>query len=912
MIGKWAYVFTDVEGSTQLWRDHEDTMRADMARMDQLVDECLARVNGARHRNRGEGDSHFITVTSANLAAEFLRDWLPKLRAESWATPAELRVRAAIHLGESELRESDFYGNEVNFTARLRGLAWGWQVLVSEPASQQIRSEWLHDLGVHRVKDAEGLIPIHQLALPGLPESFPPLRGIELPPNNLPAFGTTFVGRGPQMTALVQAQSSHRCTTLVGAGGTGKTRLAVEFAHRRMASFPSGAWFIDLSQLSSDQDLEPQIRRTLELPEHPSLTWIEQVRDRTSGRPILLVFDNCEHLIDAAANTVDALLFGCPDAKVLCTSRAPLELSLEKVIPLDPLEVDGDDSAAVRLFRSRAELVGYLYKPEDSEAVEQICRGLDGLPLAIEIAAARLSTSDLADLELSLANIPDLLASGRRTSIQRQRNLESLIRWSYDLCDPLDQEVWKALSLLPGPILLEAAEAALPHRAGIDRSLGSLHQNSLLNWDGESVRFLKPLRDFAFQLLGESPSNRQAAERQLLGWTVEFAEDQEALFLGGDQSRLLTTLDQQYENLREGIRLGIRLEESELAARLGIALSRFWRTRGFWSIAEDILSQLVEGVPSESAVRAKLLSSLGIFAWKRGDLDLARVRLETASTVTSKEVDSRTWAAIQSNLGLVLSELGLLRESQHAHEAALEVRRAAGHEQDLMSSLNNLGLLHWHQDRLDSARALFLECLVLRSRFRDLLGTATTLNNLGLVETDLDLLTEAEENLSRAHTIFCELQDPSGEAQTLFALADVTYKRSLFDEAREKYLDCQRRFRQLGDRWGLVSCDLSVADIDLIQENWDLAIEGYTSALLHVEHINQPTHALHALMGLAAGAQARGETDRSILLASLARGVRHHVHDKPTWHCPVGLSDLPEGEISVSSVQEAIRLALAP
>lgn len=885
-------------------------MRADMALMDRLVDESLSTVNGTRHRSRGEGDSHFITVPSAQLAAEFLRDWLPKLRAQKWETPAELRVRAAIHLGESELRESDFYGNEVNFTARLRGLAWGWQVLVSEAASQEIRSDWLHDLGVHRVKDAEGLIPVHQLALPGLPESFPPLRGIELPPNNLPAFGTTFVGRGPQVTALVQAQSSHRCTTLVGAGGTGKTRLAVEFAHRRMASFPSGAWFIDLSHLSSEQDLEPQIRRTLELPEHPTVTWIEQLRDRTAGKPILLVFDNCEHLIDSAANTVDALLFGCPDAKVVCTSRAPLELSLEKVIYLDPLEVEGEDSAAVRLFRARAELVGYMFRPGDSQAIGQICRGLDGLPLALEIAAARLSTSDLADLELSLADVPDLLSSGRRTSIQRQRNLESLIRWSYDLCDPLDQEVWKTLSLFPGPVLLEAAEAALPHRVGIDRSLESLHQNSLLSWDGESVRFLKPLRDFALQLLGESPSNRQSAEHQLLGWTVEFAEDQEALFLGGDQSRLLKTLDQQYENLREGIRLGIRLEEPELAARLGIALSRFWRTRGLWSIAEDILTQLVEGVPRESVLSAKLLSSLGIFAWKRGDLDLARVRLETASTPTSREADSRTWAAIQSNLGLVLSELGLLPESQKAHEAALEVRRAAGHEQDLMSSLNNLGLLHWHQDRLDSARTLFLECLVLRSRFRDLLGTATTLNNLGLVETDLDLLTEAEANLSRAHAIFCELQDPSGEAQTLFALADVTYKRSQFDQARDKYLDCQRRFREIGDRWGLVSCDLSVADIDLIQEKWDPAIEGYRSALLHVEYINQPTHALHAVIGFAAIAHAQGDSIRANQLSALARGLRHHVHEKPSWHCPTSLADLPPGETKVADVQEAIRLAL--
>jgi len=414
-------------------------------------------------RPRGEGNSRFCVFARATDAVVAAAAIQQALHAEPWPTATPLRVRMALHTGEADLRDGDYYGSAVNRCARLRAIAHGGQALLSMATEELVRDGLpagvtLHDLGEHRLSDLARPERVFQLLAPGLPDDFPPLRSLDALPHNLPVQLTSFVGRERELAAVRAALAAHRLVTLTGAGGCGKTRLGLQVAADALAAFADGAWFVDLAALADAALLPQAVLAALGLPEAPGRPPLAALADVLRRRALLLVLDNCEHLVEACARLADALLRACPRLRILATSREVLGVPGEATHRVPSLGVpdpgltlavayggsrDSGGPAlerlrrceAVQCFVERALLVrpGFTLTAGNAPALAQVCRRLDGIPLALELAAARVRVLSVEQLAARLDDRFRLLTGGSRTALRRQQTLAAAIDWSYDL-----------------------------------------------------------------------------------------------------------------------------------------------------------------------------------------------------------------------------------------------------------------------------------------------------------------------------------------------------------------------------------------------------------------------------------------------------------------------------------------------
>jgi predicted ATPase/class 3 adenylate cyclase/tetratricopeptide (TPR) repeat protein len=474
--GTVTFLFTDVEGSTRLWEQYPAAMRQALARHDALIEDLVVRQGGVLVRPRGEGDGRFAVFPRATDAVAAAATIQQALSTEPWPAQTPLRVRMALHTGEADLREGDYYGSAVNRCARLRAIAHGGQTLLSQATYALVRDNLppavtLVDLGAHRLADLQRAEQVYQLLAAGVPADYPPLRSLETVPNNLPLQPTSFVGREREIAAISQALGTTRLLTLTGAGGAGKTRLAVQVAADVVDRYSDGVWFVDLAPLA-DPALVPTtaaavlgVRDSAERPAQEAL--VVAVR----SRHLLLVLDNCEHLLAACAALADALVRACPRLRILATSRAPLDIAGETVRRVPSLALPDHKRAepferlaqyeAVRLFIERAVAARSDFQVTNATApaLAEICWRLDGIPLAIELAAARVRVLGLEQLARRLDDRFRLLTGGSRTAVPRQQTLRALVDWSHDLLSAAEQTLLRRLSVFAGGWTLEAAEA---------------------------------------------------------------------------------------------------------------------------------------------------------------------------------------------------------------------------------------------------------------------------------------------------------------------------------------------------------------------------------------------------------------------------------------------------------------------
>ena len=396
-IGTITYLFTDVEGSTPLWQQHPGEMRSVMARHDSLIMSTVEANGGTVVRPRGEGDSIFAVFLRASDAVGASCKAQQFLLREAWPEGIAINVRMALHTGESELREHDYYGNAVNRCARLRSIAHGGQILISETTAQLVRDDLsgeinLRELGAHRLKDLQRPEQVFQLIHPDLQADFPALKSLDAHPHNLPVQLTSFVGREEEIDEVSGLLSTARLVTLLGAGGFGKTRLAQEIGPSVIEVYPDGVWFIGLAALTDPKMLRPHVADTFSVGEDALIGFLQR-------KSLLLIIDNCEHLVAGASALVQWLL-SCPGVTVIATSREALNLAGERAYQVPPLAVPVQDAAqdimvgcpSVDLFTERAQAANPAFQLTVSNAVSvnQIVRRLDGIPLAIELAASRV------------------------------------------------------------------------------------------------------------------------------------------------------------------------------------------------------------------------------------------------------------------------------------------------------------------------------------------------------------------------------------------------------------------------------------------------------------------------------------------------------------------------------------------
>jgi predicted ATPase/class 3 adenylate cyclase len=553
--GTVAFLLTDVEGSTALWEREPDAMAAAMARHYWLVDECVSTHGGVRPQEQGEGDSVVAAFARASEAILAARDLQGALTGESWPTARPLRVRMAVHAGEARLRDAvNYAGEAIIRTARLRAIGHGGQVLVSQ-AARDLAVDLLGDaveliaLGTHRLKDLARPEQVWQLRAEGLPDGFGPLASLDAVPNNLPSSLSKFIGRTEEIATVVRVLDADRLVTLTGAGGAGKSRLALQVAAEVVDRFGDGVWWVELAPITTSEDVALAIAAAMGVPDPGRGEPLQRLAALIGKRAPLLAVDNAEHLVDEVARIVSGLLAKCPHLRLMVTSRRPLEVAGEvtyRVPSLScpsvsdrPLRVAAlDQYDAVDLFVDRARRVrpGFALSDTNAAAVADICARLDGLPLAIELAAARCRSLSHAQVRTGLADSLRLLHVGSRTVLPRQQTLEASIAWSHDLLGDRERAVLRRLAVFHGGWTLAAAEQVVADEQLVGELevldvVDRLVQHSLVQVDDDAgvasrYRMLETVRQFGVHQLraaGELDDLRVRHSRWVLALLQQFS-----------------------------------------------------------------------------------------------------------------------------------------------------------------------------------------------------------------------------------------------------------------------------------------------------------------------------------------------------------------------------------------------------
>ncbi|WP_231990065.1 LuxR C-terminal-related transcriptional regulator [Mycobacterium sp. 852002-51971_SCH5477799-a] len=586
--GTVTLLLADVQGSTQLWDSQPQEMTAAIAKLDQTLAELVSAHHGVRPVEQGEGDSFVIAFSRAS-------DAVTCALALQRAPLAPLRLRIGVHTGEVQLRdENNYVGPAINRTARLRELAHGGQTVLSGTTSDLVADTlsddaWLTDLGTHPLRDLPRPERVVQLCHPDLCNEFPPLRKREAPENSvaqhLPAQLTSFVGRDAEMGDVRSILAHNRLVTLTGAGGVGKTRLAVQVAASVADDYADGICYVDLAPIT-DPDLVPIIAaRTLGLPDQPGRSPEKSLLQFIGDKHMLMVLDNCEHLLDASAGLAAALLAACPRLTALATSREPIGMSGEVIWRVPSLSFEGD---AARLFEDRARHArpGFSVDDVNAAAVNEICRRLDGMPLAIELAAARVRALSADEILAGLQDRFRLLTGGSRTAVRRQQTLQASVDWSHALLTEPERILFRRLGVFMGGFDLDACREVVcdkdlgPHQV-LD-VLALLIDKSLVI--AESVggatryRLLETIRQYAQERLSES-AEAIAVRDQHRDHYIAMAATLDA---PGDISLelLLDRAQAEIDNLRAAFGWSRENSDTDSALRLATSLQPLWLTRG--------------------------------------------------------------------------------------------------------------------------------------------------------------------------------------------------------------------------------------------------------------------------------------------------------------------------------------------
>src|SRR3954453_2364900 len=568
--GTVTFLFTDLEGSTRLWERHRAAMVPALERHDLGLRQAGEDAGGRVVKTTGDGLHGVFTTTRAALDAAL--DAQRSLADEPWDVPGGLRVRMGLHTGDAVARDGDYYGPATNRAARVMSSAHGGQVVVSHATEEILRDALpddvaLIDLGEHRLPDLARPERIFQVVAEGLARDFPPLRALDAVPGNLPGQLTSFVGRAVEREAIADALLASRLVTVTGVGGVGKSRIAIQVALDIAPRFADGAWLCELATAQDAEELGQVVAATLGVVARPATSLADSVIDALRMRELVLVLDNCEHLVAAAGRLAEGLLFDCPGVRILATSREALGVAGEQVWPLHALDLPPsaatiDDvvaSEAVQLFAERARAVqpGFVLDASNAEAVAEICRRLDGIPLAVELAAARVTIMTPTDIAARLDQRFQLLTGGRRSAAERHQTLRGAIEWSYELLEPSERVLFERLSVFPRSFDAEAAAAGavqdgLEPWDVLDAGAGLVAKSMLTADDASgSTRYqmLETMRTFARELLEASGHLDEMFRRHADHYT-QFAEAVDAGLAGPEEVAWRTRVHLELPNLR--------------------------------------------------------------------------------------------------------------------------------------------------------------------------------------------------------------------------------------------------------------------------------------------------------------------------------------------------------------------------
>jgi predicted ATPase/class 3 adenylate cyclase len=854
-------LFTDIEGSTKLWEHDAQVMQAALARHDEILRDAIEERGGYVFKTIGDAFcAAFPTAPEALEAALLSQRGLVSSEGEQIGP---LRVRMALHTGAAEERDGDYFGPPVNRVARLLSAAHGGQVLLSLATQELVRDASpvdarLEDLGERRLKDLFRPERVFQITTPDLPSEFPPLRTLESLRNNLPLQPTPLVGREREVEEVCERlrQEDIRLLTLTGPGGTGKTRLALQAAADLLEDFEDGVFFVYLAATTDPDLFLTQVAGALGLQESGDVPLEDLLKEYLGRRELLLVLDNFEQLLSAVP-LVGELLSAAPRLKGLATSRIPLGIYGEHEYAVPPLSVPDtkrlppievlSQYEAVRLFIDRASAAkrGFEITSENAPAVAEICARLDGLPLAIELAAARIKLLPPKVLLTRLANRLKLLTGGPKDLPARQRTLRGAIEWSHDLLEEGEKTLFARLSVFSGGRTLEAIEAICNAEGDLPvdalDGVSSLLDKSLLvreETSEEESRFvmLETIHEFAREMLQESG---EAAEVSRLHaeYFLTFAEEAEPELEGPDQVAWMERLEADLDNFRAALSWLLEVGEVELALRIGAALSLFWRIRGHLSEGRRWLSEgLSGGDAAPAGVRARAMLVLGDLAWKQGDYPQGEEKLEASLALCREAGDRRGEAQALNSLGFIASEHNDLERAEKLLEESLALGRKASMPVVINSALNSLAALAAYRNDYARATVLLEEGLGIARAAGDVRGIAIHTTSLGATAVVTGEFERAEALLQQGREMFWKLGDWLHVSVADLNLGNLALARNDFDLAEKQGLKVILDLQERADVFGidgaldiLASVTASRGEIRRAARIWG-AVEGYRDA----------------------------------------------------------------------------------
>ena len=770
--GTVTLLLTDIEGSTRLLNRLGDAYAAVLGKHRDLMRASFAHHGGAEVDT--QGDAFFVAFPDAVACVRAAVECQRMLAAQTWPEGGHVRVRMGAHTGEPSRTAEGYVGMEVHETARICSAGHGGQILLSDHTAtlvaEALRADGLtlSDLGEHRLKDIATPQRLHQVVIPELLSDFPPLRTQATRPNNLPTPLTPFIGRAHEVAALrdLVSRPGVRVVTLTGTGGTGKSRLALRAAGELLFRFSDGVFYVPLGNLRTARLVPSAIARALGVREKRGATLVEAIADHLREKDLLLVLDDAER-VRTGAREVAELLRACPRLRVLATSREPLRLLAEHELPVAPLAVperggksrfhEIAQSEAVRLFVDRAESVraGFKLNPANAPAIADICRRLDGLPLAIELAAARSRSYEPNELLAALSSRLSVLTDGPIDLPERQQTLRDAIAWSYDLLEPAEKTVFNRVGVFVGGCTRAAARKVCDPAGelGLDAALASLAAKSLMRHSFGAG----PGADKVLRLEGgaESPQHplrharhaarvrERATRRQPRGCaaarTASRLVSQPGRACGAAHARArsslwLDRLEREHDNLRAALGGALDVRDAELALRLGGALWFFWYQHGHWTEGREWLERALDkGAAAPARLRAQALYGVADLARHQDQTEEALVACEDALALYRESGDDAGVARALSQLGYVRQVRGETEEAALALEEALVVFRRQGDLERISFTLVGLGALAHLGGKLEDARARYEESLEIGRRLGDPNATATALVNLGEV-----------------------------------------------------------------------------------------------------------------------------------------------------------------------------------
>jgi predicted ATPase/class 3 adenylate cyclase/Flp pilus assembly protein TadD len=775
-----ALLFTDIEGSTNLLRSLGADYRKLLAEHRRVLRDAFAAHGGTVLR--GEGDALFVTFADPSSAILGAIDGQVALAKAKWPADSQVRVRMGIHVGEVTVDEDDDYvGLAVHQAARISAAAHGGQVLTSKAMQTQAEQRVppgvsLKSIGRFRLKDFPEPQDLFQLHHPDLPGDFPAPRTAPGARHNLPKAISSFIGRDRDVAELAELLETARLVTLTGPGGCGKTRLAIEAASASLPVRPDGIWFVDLAPVSDRELVLSVAAKAMGVQEGRAASADSALIDFLSpGRP-LVILDNCEHLIPTCAELTEKWLSACPGLTILVTAREPIGVAGEAIRRVGGLQIPSDtdtgkSSEAVQLFIERARSHEPEFECGEKELAEiaHLTNRLDGIPLAIEMAAALVGTLSVGEILSRLDDRFRLLTGGGGRNLGRQQTLLATFDWSHDLLSEPERVLLRRLSVMSGSFSLDDVEAVCVGD-GIDRTevVTLLRRLVATSWvmreragDRAAYRLLETSRQYALDKLVSS-SEAQKFRSKHSEWFTDLAETGAESILGGpDQTGWFDRIESELDNYRTALAWSLGDGDSALGLRLGAALSRFWEVRGHWSEGLGWLEGALAGAPdAEDRLRGRALVAASFLAFYRGQLESARSMVTEGLAAAVRAQDKATEARGLRFEAVIEARIGDRAAAIDSAKKAVELSRSEGEAADLAFALQVLGRLSVDDNR-DEARARY--------------------------EEGLEVARKAEDAVSQIYL--------------LYALGRLHVRSGDNERARELYSEALHLSQQVGERW---------------------------------------------------------------------------------------------------------------